>query len=61
MYWNNLAMAGDQIENNNGLPVVNSSQWFGGTLDGPANPVLPEIVETDLFLHAVNVGFTFRM
>jgi hypothetical protein len=61
MYWNNLALAGDQIETRNGLPVVNSSQWFGGMLDGPANPSLPEIVETDLFLHALNVGFAFRM
>ena len=61
MYWNDLALAGDQIETFNGLPVVNSSQWFGGTLDGPANPNLAEIVDTDLFLHALNVGFTFRM
>jgi hypothetical protein len=62
MYWDNVAMAGDQIETNrNGLPIVNSSQWFGGPLDGPANPTLPEIVDTDLFLHALNLGLTFRL
>jgi hypothetical protein len=61
MYWDSLAMAGDQIETYNGLPIVNSSQWFGGALDGPANPTLSEIVDTDLFLHALNVGLTFRL
>ncbi len=61
MYWNNLAMVGDQIETINDVPAVNSSQWFGNPLTGPANPVLTEIVDGDLFLHALNVGLTFRL
>jgi hypothetical protein len=62
MYWNDVAMAADQIQlSSSGLPMVNSSQWFGGALQGPAAPTVSGITDTDLWLHAVNFGVTFRM
>ena len=62
MYWSDVAMAADQIQtSSSGLPIVNSSQWFGGSLQGPPNPTITGITDTDLWLHAVNIGMTFRM
>ncbi len=46
IYWSTLALAGDQIDTSmGGLPTVNSSQWFGGTLDpaGGSHPALDGI------------------
>lgn len=64
IYWSTLALAGEQIETNaNGLPVVNSSQWFGNPLNpaGGNHPSLTEIKDSSLWLQGLSVGLTFRM
>lgn len=63
MYWNTLAMAGDQIDTSRGnMPTVNTSQWFGGTLNpaGGSHPNLNEIKDSDLWLQGLTVGLTLR-
>ena len=60
-YFADLALAGDQIETVNGLPVVNRSQWFGGSLVGPPNPSLPEIRESSLWLQGLTLGLTIKL
>lgn len=64
IYWSTLALAGEQIETNaDGLPVVNSSQWFGGSLDpaGGNRPSFSGITDSSLWLQGLSVGLTFRM
>jgi hypothetical protein len=64
IYWSTLALAGEQIETNaNGLPIVNSSQWFGDPLNpaGGSHPSLNEIKDSSLWLQGLSVGLTFRM
>lgn len=64
MYWSTLALAGDQIETSpQGLPMVNTSQWFGGDLEesGGLHPALDRIKESSLWLHGLSVGITLRM
>lgn len=67
IYWNTLAMAGDQIDTTmGGQPTVNSSQWasqwFGGALDpaGGSYPKLEKIKDSDLWLQGLSVGLTLR-
>jgi len=62
IYWSTLALAGDQIETFNGLPLVNSSQWFGGALDpaGGLHPGLDGIKDSSLWLQGLTVGLTLR-
>lgn len=63
IYWNTLALAGDQIDTSMlGLPTVNSSQWFGGQLDpaGGSHPGFAGIKESDLWLQGLSVGLTVR-
>jgi hypothetical protein len=64
IYWSTLALAGDQIETSmGGLPTVNSSQWFGGSLDptGGPHPSFGGIKDTSLWLQGLSVGLTLRM
>jgi hypothetical protein len=62
MYWSDVALAAGQIDTSQGnLPTINSSQWFGGTLEGPANPLLDQIRDTDLWLHALSLAVTLRI
>jgi len=63
IYWNTLALAGEQIDTSlGGLPTVNSSQWFGGPLDpaGGLHPSFQEIKDSDLWLQGLTVGLTLR-
>ena len=63
IYWNTLALAGEQIDTSlGGLPTVNSSQWFGGPLDpaGGPHPSFQEIKDSDLWLQGLTVGLTLR-
>lgn len=63
IYWSTLALAGDQIETGpGGLPLVNSSQWFGGALDpaGGLHPGLDQIKDSSLWLQGLTVGLTLR-
>jgi len=63
IYWNTLALAGNQIDTSiGGLPTVNSSQWFGGQLD-PAGGPFPKfagIKDSDLWLQGLTVGLIVR-
>jgi hypothetical protein len=64
IFWSDLALAADQIELRDGMPVVNSEQWFGGPVPLPpdnVNPVLTHIHDESLWLHGLSLGFTFRM
>jgi len=64
MYWSTLALAGDQIATGpGGLPLVNSSQWFGGALDpaGGNNPSFTGIKDSSFWMQGLSVGLTFRM
>jgi len=62
VYWNSVALAGDQIQvGTDGVPVVNNSQVLGGSLIGPANPVLPEINDASFWLQGITVGFTINL
>jgi len=59
-----LALAGEQIETNaSGLPVVNSSQWFGGALDpaGGNHPSFDGIKDSNFWLQGLSLGLTLRM
>jgi hypothetical protein len=64
IYWSSLALAGEQIDTSMGnLPTVNSSQWFGGTLDpaGGSVPAFNGIKDSSLWLQGLSVGLTLRM
>ena len=64
IYWSTLALAGEQIDTSSGnLPTVNSSQWFGGSLDpaGGTYPSFSGIKESSLWLQGLSVGLTLRM
>jgi len=64
IYWSSLALAGEQIETNaSGLPVVNSSQWFGGALDpaGGNHPSFDGIKDSNFWLQWLSLGLTLRM
>ncbi len=64
IYWSSLALAGEQIDTSLGnLPTVNSSQWFGGSLDpsGGSYPAFNGIKDSSLYLQGLSVGLTLRM
>jgi len=64
IYWSSLALAGEQIDTSLGnLPTVNSSQWFGGSLDpaGGSYPGFNGIKDSSLYLQGLSVGLTLRM
>ena len=64
IYWSTLALAGQQIDTSVGnLPTVNSSQWFGGSLDaaGGTYPSFSGIKDSSLWLQGLSVGLTLRM
>jgi len=61
LYWSDVALAGQQIDvSRRAQPTVNASQLEGGALVGPANPAFSGIRDTDFWLQALSVGFTFK-
>ena len=62
IYWNNVALAGDQIDTSmNGTPTVNASQLLGGTLAGPANPAMNGIRDTGFWVQGITFGLTLKL
>lgn len=62
IYWNNVALAGDQIDTSmNGFPTVNASQLLGGQLVGPANPAMNGIRETSYWVQGMTFGLTLKL
>lgn len=61
MFWSAVAIAGDQIDiSRENTPTVNSSQIFDGTLQGPDNPRLPHIDDTDFWVQGISFGVVFH-
>jgi len=54
IYWNKMALAGDQIDRN-----VNATQLSGGGLVGPANPSFT-FRDTDYWVQTIDIGVNWR-
>ncbi len=63
IYWNKVALAGDQIDTSkNGMPTVNSSQLLGGPFFVPPNnPELKGIHDTSFWVQGITFGLTFKL
>jgi hypothetical protein len=54
IYWSNVVLAGNQIDR-----VVNTSQFAGGNLTGPARPAF-SFARTDFWVQGMNFGAEYR-
>jgi len=54
IYWNKMALAGDQIDRN-----VNGTQLSGGGLVGPGDPMFV-FTDTDYWIQTVDIGVSWR-
>ena len=62
MYWNKLALAGNQIDTSmEGTPTVNASQLLGGTLVGPPNPAIDGVRDSSFWVQGITFGLTLKL
>lgn len=54
IYWNKMALAGDQIDRN-----VNATQLSGGALNGPGDPTFA-FRDTDYWVQTLDIGVNWR-
>jgi hypothetical protein len=54
IYWNKMALAGDQIDRN-----VNATQLSGGGLIGPGDPMFA-FRDTDYWIQTIDIGVNWR-
>jgi len=54
IYWSRAVLAGNQIDTN-----VNSTQFFGNTINGPVAP-LPKFQRSDFWVQGISLGTEYR-